>query len=124
MTYFKFLKELRSYAEEKLADFHTPLLNSKTQKILGVRMPVLRKIAKSKVGEVEELFSYPDEYHEVTLLKLLSVSYLPYEKFLAYADRAVSLISNWAQCDCFKANCIKNLLIEYYSQVLQFLPYQ
>lgn len=120
MTYCEFLTELRSCAEEKLADFHTPLLNSKTQKILGVRMSVLRKIAKSKVGEVEELFSYPDEYHEVTLLKLLAVSYLPYEKFLAYVDRAVALISNWAQCDCFKANCIKKHRKEFLPKITAY----
>ena len=69
----------------------------------------MRKLAKrlAKIGETERLFEFPDEYYEVTFIKLTAVSLLPYESFLKYLPACVALIDNWALCDSFKANCIK-----------------
>ena len=116
MTYNNFLEELNGYAEEKLARFHEPIISSKSQKILGVRTPILRQIARGCVNDVDELLSFPDEFHEVTMVKLLTVSYLPFERFTGYVRQAVGLISNWMQCDCFKAACIA-------THKREFLPY-
>ena len=65
---------------------------------------------------MDELFTYPDEYYEVTFIKLTAAALLPFEKFLSYVDKCVSLIDNWATCDCFDAKCIAKHREE-------FLPY-
>ncbi len=106
MKYSSFLERLKGYAEEKFAAFQRKLIFTK-YKILGVRTPVMRKIAKAFTGNLEELLAYPDEYYEVVFIKLTAISALPYERFLQYLELAVSLMDNWALCDCFKAKCIE-----------------
>ena len=76
-------------------------------KILGVRTPTLRKLAKEVADYAEDIFSFSDEYYETTFIKLTIASKLPYEKFVSRLDDCVALIDNWALCDCFKAKCIK-----------------
>lgn len=106
MTYCEFLQYLNSFSEESFAEFQRKLVPTK-QHILGVRTPILRKIAKQYAGMLEEIFAYPDDVYEVTFIKLAMVSALPYEKFVSYLDTCVSKIDNWASCDSFKAACIR-----------------
>ena len=69
MKYLQFLDELKTLAEEKFAAFQKKLIFT-NQTILGVRTPVLRKLAKRYVKEIEIFFNFPDEYYEVTFIKL------------------------------------------------------
>ncbi len=105
MTYSNFIEILRQNAEEDFAVFQRKLIFT-DRKILGVRTPIMRKIAKAWKDSVEELFAFPDEYYETVFIKLAAVSLLPYDKFLLYVSDCVSLMDNWALCDCFKAKCI------------------
>ena len=107
MTYDEFLSLLSPFCEEKFAAFQAKLILPPKQKILGVRTPTLRKIAKQYLSEIESVFAFPDEYYEITFIKLTMASLLPYPKFLKYLDACVQRIDNWALCDSFKANCIK-----------------
>ena len=104
--YQEFLTELESYADEDYKSFHKRLLKNDDINVLGVRVPILRKLAKKYKGETDEFMSFPDEYYEVTFVKLSIVSLLPYEQFLKYLDRCLPLIDNWAVCDCFIPECI------------------
>lgn len=106
IPYPEFLEEIKSYAEPEYAAFHKRLLKNDNINVLGVRVPILRKLAKKYVGSVDGLLSYPDEYYEVTFIKLTAVSYLKWEEFIKYVDRCVPLIDNWATCDCFTPKCI------------------
>lgn len=114
MPYQELLTELKNSADEKYRDFHKRLLKNENISVLGVKIPVLRKIAKKY--NVDELFTYPDDYYEVTFIKLTAAALLPYEEFLKYVDECVPLIDNWATCDCFDAKCIAKHREE-------FLPY-
>ena len=116
MPYPELLVELESCADESYKVFHKRLLKNDNINVLGVRVPQLRKIAKSYKGSVDELLTYPDDYYEVTFIKLTAVSLLDYEKFISYVDKCVPLIDNWATCDCFVPKCVKNHREE-------FLPY-
>lgn len=106
MTYCEFLTELQACAEPAFAAFQRKLIPT-SQKILGVRTPALRKLAKSFKNGTDELFAFPDEYYETTFVKLAAVALLPYEKFTEYLPECLPLIDNWATCDCFKAACIE-----------------
>lgn len=112
MRYSELLTILYTQAEPNFALFQRKLIPTK-QTILGVRTPTLRKIAKGYIGEIEELLSFPDEFYEVTFIKLTVVSALPYEKFIHYVERCVALIDNWATCDSFKAKCLKKCKSEF-----------
>jgi 3-methyladenine DNA glycosylase AlkD len=105
MTYLQFLTELKDYAEEEFAAFQRKLIPTK-QKILGVRTPAMRQIAKKYKDCLSEIFAFPDEYYEVTFIKLSIVAMLSFHEFLAYLEQCVQRIDNWATCDSFKAKCI------------------
>ena len=78
MKYSEFIDQLKSYAEESYAAFHRSLTPTKYT-ILGVRVPIMRKIAKGFLSQpqIYELLSYPNEYYEVVFIKLAAVSALP-----------------------------------------------
>ncbi|MGN1373082.1 MAG: DNA alkylation repair protein [Candidatus Coproplasma sp.] len=105
--YEELLGELKGVADSGYAAFHSKLLNNPKIKVIGVRTPVLRSLAKKYAQDFDGLFALPDEYYEVTFLKLIVASRLPYERFIKVVDGCVSLIDNWATCDCFKAKCIQ-----------------
>jgi 3-methyladenine DNA glycosylase AlkD len=108
MTYSEFIKKLNAVAEPSYAEFSRGLTPTK-YKMLGVRVPTLRKFAKKILVEhsLDDVLTFPNEYFEVVFIKLLVVAALPYEIFMQYVENCVALIDNWAHCDCFKANCIK-----------------
>ena len=106
MTYLEFLDVLTSYKEESFADFQRRLIFTKYE-ILGVRTPILRKLAKEYKAFFQDIFAFPNEYYEVVFIKLTLVSALQYDKFIAHLDECVTLMDNWALCDSFKAKCIK-----------------
>ncbi|MBQ9729039.1 MAG: DNA alkylation repair protein [Clostridia bacterium] len=105
MTYSEFLNILESNSEEAFAAFQRRLIFT-NQPILGVRTPILRRLAKQYRSYAEEILAFPDEIYEITFIKLTLVSYLPYEEFIRRLKYCVSLMDNWAICDSFKAKCI------------------
>ena len=106
MTYLEFLDILSSKAESAFAQFQKRLIFTK-YKIMGVRTPTLRKLAKEYAADFEEIFAFPNEYYEVVFIKLTMVAALPYHRFLEKLEDCVALMDNWALCDSFKAKCLK-----------------
>ena len=105
MTYSEFIEKITPFAEEEFAKFQRKLIFT-DRKILGIRTPTMRRLAKEFFTCLDELFSFPNEYYETVFIKLTAISMLPYERFLAYLERSVVLMDNWALCDSFKAKCI------------------
>lgn len=114
MEYLQLVETLKNYAEKDFADFQKKLIPTKAT-ILGVRTPVLRKLAKAYKENFEKIFSFPDEYFEVTFIKLSVAALQPYERFVEILPECVAKIDNWATCDCFKAACIKRRKADFLS---------
>lgn len=114
--YEELLAELGKNSDPVYREGHKKLLKDEEINVIGVRVPVMRKIAARYKGRVGEIMDFPDGYHEVTFVKLTAVSLLPYEEFIGYIDRCVPLIDNWATCDSFAPKCISRHREE-------FLPY-
>ena len=123
MQYRQLLQILEENADEKYREFHKKLLKNDGIKVLGVRIPILRKIAKQFKGDIANLIGFPDEYYEVTFIKLTAVSNLKYEDFIKYSDLCVSFIDNWATCDCFTPKCIEKHRHEYLSYIDKYLSF-
>ena len=119
--YEKLLAQLNELAEEQYAAFHKRLLKDDNIAVLGVRIPHLRAIAKGYVHCVDELLNLPDEYYEVTFVKLQSAALLPYKQFIGHVDKCVSLIDNWATCDSFAPKCIKANKADFYKYICSYL---
>ncbi len=115
MTYADLLLLLKSQAEPSLSEFHSKLIKSPTEAVLGVRTATLRKIAK--LISVEEAVLYPDDFYEVKFIKLTVISRLAYERFIEYLPYALPLIDNWALCDGFKAKCIQGHKNEFLAKI-------
>lgn len=120
MQYQELLTELEGLADGRYREFHKRLLKNDGVKVLGVRTPELRKIAKRLKGEADNLVSFPDDYYEVTFIKLTAVSLLKWEEFIKYIDLCVSLIDNWATCDTFAPKCIKTKRREFLPYILRY----
>ena len=91
-------EELFKHQDIKYRDFHKKLIpNIKEEKIIGVRLPVLRKIGKSL-----KTCDFPWDYYEEVMLHGFYIGYarLPLDKRLLLLDEFVPRIDNWAICDC------------------------
>lgn len=103
MTYTDLLSVLNALADEKYRAFQTKLLKNGKLHVIGVRVPDLRKIARTHRGELETFLSFPDDDYEVTFLKCLVLALQPYRVFRERLPEVLPLIDNWAACDCFDA---------------------
>ena len=121
MSYEEFLTELKASQDLGYRQFHKRLLKNDNINVLGVRTPIMKKIAKKYKNCVDELMSFPDEYYEVTFIKLSAVALLDYEKFITYIDKCVPLIDNWATCDCFAPKCIEKHKDEFLPYIFKYL---
>lgn len=96
------LNNIKSLADNKYKEFHSGLCPG-TDKILGVRVPVLRKYAKELVDEDWEATykNIGNEYYEEILLQgmILGIVKIDVELKLQYLEEFIPKIDNWAVCD-------------------------
>ena len=107
------LEDLLENRDKKYADFNARLIpNIERSRILGVRMPILRKIVKSKCRELEEngfLKKLPHRYQEENLIHGIMISEIRNLKLcIRELDRFLPFVDNWAVCDVLSPNVLKN----------------
>lgn len=93
-------EELFKNQDTKYANFHSRLVpNIERERIIGVRIPVLRKISKKVANDKYKLSNY---YYEKIMVKGMIIGYekCSIEKHLSDLKDFVPLIDNWAVCDC------------------------
>ena len=91
-------EELFKNQDLKYKEFHSKLVpNIDSNKIIGVRIPQLRKIGKALPDN-----HFDWNYYEEVMLHGFYIGYakLPYEERLTLLDEFVPKIDNWAVCDC------------------------
>ncbi|MBB5218879.1 3-methyladenine DNA glycosylase AlkD [Treponema rectale] len=104
MTNEQIVKHLFSLQDKKFREFHLKLIPGiETDKVIGVRTPVLRKFAKEiiKAGSGEEfLSSLPHYYYEENQLHSFILSEeKDFDNCIKYVDKFLPYINNWATCD-------------------------
>lgn len=97
-------KRLEKEADKKFQKFTASLIPN-IDNVLGVRTPILRKIAKELYtsGEYTGMFKIPAKYMEENMLKgmIIGLFKKPAEDVLSYVQDFVPTIDNWAVCDNF-----------------------
>lgn len=91
-------EELFSYQDLKYRDFHSVLVpNIDKDKIIGVRIPQLRKIGKALKND-----DFDWHYYEEVMLHGFYIGYakLPYDEKISLLKKFIPYIDNWAVCDC------------------------
>ena len=103
------LNELRarllSLADEKYKAFHSSLCKTSKYEIIGVRLPVLRQLAKEILKDSPERFAdnVKCKYYEEVMLKALVIAgqRKPFAEKEARIEAFIPEIDNWAVCDTF-----------------------
>lgn len=106
------LNELMKMQDLKYRDFHARLMPTVDKdRIIGVRVPQMRKFAKSIAGSTEaEMFlqKLPHEYYEENNLHaFLTEQIKDFDKALYETERFLPYIDNWATCDMFYPKVFK-----------------
>lgn len=100
-TYQDYINYLISIKEDKYKEFHSKLCFTK-YKILGIRLPIIRKIAKqiSKTKYEDFLKLTKTKYYEEIMIEGLVISNIKDEKiFDKYFNKYITKIDNWGICD-------------------------
>ena len=121
-NYQQFVDELKNYGDSKYREFHFKLLNSDV-KLLGVRTPILKKIAKDLCEkDYQGWLKYNrHDYYEETVIHGLVITTIKtsWEEFIIAFDHFVTYIDNWAACDIVCANA--KIFKKYQKQGLEYI---
>ncbi len=114
-------KELFKRQDLKYRDFHLKLVPGyDADKIIGVRLPELRKLAKALP---DDCFSW--DYYEEIMLHGLYIGYakLDFDARLALLNTFVPVIDNWAVCDsvCSTLKFIKNNKADFFEYLKKYM---
>lgn len=126
-NYSEFLSYLKSLGDEKYRNFHGSLVKDTDSYIIGVRIPVLRSVAKDILkGDVESfLASSGREYYEEIMLRGLVTAQIKgsYKEIADRVDGFIDYIDNWAVCDtfCSTLKCIKKFPEEFFGHINTYL---
>lgn len=105
-------EQLKACADKKYRDFSAGLIPG-VKKMLGVRLPVIRKLAGEIVkgdwrAEAESnIGEFADIYFEETMLRAIVIGYgtgrteVSVDEGLAWLWRIIPCIDNWSICDSF-----------------------
>lgn len=102
------LSELEKLSEEKFRIFNEKIVHTSNYKVIGVRMPDLKAIAKKHRADYKEIFEMPYDSFEEIIIKGAALGFadVPLSEKAPYVIRYAGMIDNWAECDCF-CSCIK-----------------
>lgn len=102
------IKELEALSDEKYRIFNEKIVHTSSYRVIGVRMPDIKAIAKQYKADWKEVFALPYDSFEEIIVKGAALGFAdadlsekePY--IIGYAE----MIDNWAECDCF-CSCLK-----------------
>ena len=106
-------KQLFELQDMAYRDFHSRLMSGIDKKtVIGIRVPMLRKYAKSIAGtELAEKFikELPHCYYEENNLHMMLITGIKdYDRCLTEIERFLPYIDNWATCDFPAPKCFEN----------------
>lgn len=106
-------KQLFELQDMAYKDFHSKLIpDIDSNNVIGIRVPVLRKYAKSIAGtELSEKFikELPHRYYEENNLHMMLITGInDYDRCLLEIERFLTYIDNWATCDFPAPKCFEN----------------
>ena len=107
--YKKFVEYLISLQDVKYKEFHSSLVLNSKYEIIGIRVPIMREIAKEIAkSDIEGFLKYvQNKYYEEVMIQGLVISHIKDEKiFYKYFKKYIKQIDNWGLCDSF-CNSIK-----------------
>ena len=119
-------ERLEALADPKNADFIAPLVpDVPREKMLGVRLPALRKLEKELRGTSEAeafLRALPHELLDENHLHAMLISNLrDYDAALSALEAFLPFVDNWAACDTLRPAAVKKRLGDFERQIDGYL---
>ena len=123
-NYKEFVKYLISMQDEKYREFHSSLVLNSKYEMIGIRLPIMRDIAKKILqSNIEEFLKYAqDNYYEEVMIQGLVISHIKDEKiFYNYFKEYIKKIDNWALCDsfCSAIKIVRKHEIKYFIEAIK-----
>lgn len=108
----KLIEKLFALRDEAYCEFSSKLIpNVEKARVIGVRTPDLRKLAKTlyREGGYEDfLASLPHKYHEENLVHAMLIEQMKdFDCTVSELERFLPFVDNWAVCDTFSPRCFK-----------------
>lgn len=119
-------EQLFAYQDEKYRSFMIPLIPGIDEKrVIGVRMPDLRKVAKN-ISETKEmrvfLESLPHIYQEENNLHGILISQeKDYKACVGELNQFLPFVDNWATCDLIRPKVVKKHLSQFLSEIFRWM---
>lgn len=119
-------KELFALQDITYGDFHSKLMpNIERERIIGVRIPMLRKLTKKiyKEGCFEGfLKQLPHLYYEENNVHGALISLMKdYDRVIDELNRFLPYVDNWATCDLIANKCFEKNLDRFLEQIKRWL---
>ena len=114
--YREFIEYLKCLQDEKYKEFHSTLVLNSKYEMIGIRVPIMRDIAKKiSKSNIEDFLKYvQDKYYEEIMIQGLVISHIKDENtFYKYFKEFINKIDNWAVCDSF---CSSIKIVEKYEE--------
>ena len=109
-------EKLRAIADPEYREFSAKLTpNIPNELFLGVRLPELRKLAKTLTDDEKTAFlaELPHKYFDENMLHGILLSDIKdYERCIAETERFLPYIDNWAVCDTTSPKCFGKHKVE------------
>lgn len=105
-------QKLFELKQQNLKEFTSKLIpNVDSKNILGIKLPLLRNLAKELYKEYgcnSFLQNLPHVYHEENHLHAFMIEQVKdYDECLKLTEAFLPYVDNWAVCDCFKPTVFK-----------------
>lgn len=119
-------ERLLSLADERYRQFQIPLMPTvDPQRVIGVRTPILRKLAKELAGTAEgEAFlrDLPHTYYEENNLHAFLLEQIrDYDTCIAAIDAFLPYVDNWSTCDGWSPKVLKRHPEELLCKIRQWM---
>lgn len=120
-SYKEFVKYLISIQDKKYKEFHSSLVLNSKYEMIGIRVPIMRYIAKKIAkGDIGSFLEYAqNRYYEEVMIQGLVISHIKDEKlFYKYFNEYINKIDNWALCDsfCSSIKIVKKFEEKYFTE--------
>ncbi len=120
-VYKEFIKYILSLQDIKYKKFHNSLVLNSKYEMIGIRVPIMRDVAKKIAkSNIEEFLKYAqNKYYEEVMIQGLVISHIKDEKlFYKYFIKFINKIDNWAICDsfCSSIKIVRNYEEKYFKE--------
>lgn len=119
--------ELMKNQDLAYRDFTKGLIPTLGKELIGVRTPILRKLAKEifkgSYGPYQEfLDDLPHQYHEEDMVHAYILEFLSnYNDFMAYLEKFLAYVDNWAVADSLGSKTIEENPLRTFEKILKWL---